>query len=172
MKRVILIVGLSLLLNKSFSQSDSAYSAIRAKNMEILENSINDAMSDPALLKPYEVTANHMHFISKSMDLILSQKDDTLVSISQTKGFSGVLISENGEVMETSDPEVLEELIKKLRSILPNNISRNPDFVYDDVFLGDTTRSEIWNFTDTNGKSSRFGVHFTNGQITVFYFKI
>jgi len=166
MKSLIIILSSILISSFSFCQ-------IGEKQKDSLKSIISHAISEPSLNVPYRVTTNHLQYTSRSLALIMSKRDSCLIKISQTPRFSGVLVeNENGGISETTDSTIIANLILKIRESVPSTMAMAPTEIIEEALFGDSTRIEWWNFQSKDGKPSKFGVEFTNGQMTVIYFKI
>lgn len=175
MKKIISISVIALIISfQGISQSRQADSIeILKYNHKVIGNAIEELISDPDLNKPYFVTTNHKDFRGKGMDMIKNNQDSFFIKISQLPSFSGVLIEdEYGHVEETMDTSLIAKNINELQSQITNSISSSPTRIYESYFFGDSTHIEYWYFKNKKGEDSEFSITFTNGQITVLYFKI
>ena len=146
--------------------------SIEKYNNKVIADAVKEILSDEDL-RPYEVSANHGNFRGKIMDIIKRNQDSVIIKITQLPRFSGVLfLQENGKMKEISGIPSIAKIIDDLQSQIPTSISSKPDEIWDDYFLGDSTHIETWYFKNNNDKKCEFAVTFTNGQITVFTFKI
>jgi hypothetical protein len=146
--------------------------SIEKYNNKVIADAVKEILSDEDL-RPYEVSANHENFRGKIMDIIKRNQDSVIIKITQLPRFSGVLfLQENGKMKEVSGIPLIAKIIDDLQSQIPASISSKPDEIWDDYFLGDSTHIETWYFKNKNDKKCEFAVTFTNGQITVFTFKI
>lgn len=170
-RTLVLILAIS---HYSFAQnSQSADTAFTIEQEKSIDSIVSELLNDKELYKPYEVTANHMSYSTKMLEMVKNDQDSVLIRISQTPRFSGVLsIDQEGRMTEVKSLDGLADLIKKLRVEIKELSSLAPTNIETKFFLGDNTRFEDWEFKNTNGGISKFTVTFTNGQITVFLFKI
>ncbi len=146
--------------------------SIEKYNNKVIADAVKEILSDEDL-RPYEVSTNHGNFRGKMMDIIKRNQDSVIIKITQLPRFSGVLfLQENGKMKEMSGIPSIAKIIDDLQNQIPAYISSKPDEIWDDYFLGDSTHIETWYFKNNNDKKCEFAVTFTNGQITVFTFKI
>lgn len=174
MKKIISILLLTSIISfTGISQITQAEKdSIEKYNNKVISDAVKELLTDEEL-RPYEVSANHENFRGKLMDIIKDNQDSTIIKITQTPRFSGVLVvQENGTRKEISGIPSIAKVIDDLQIQIPSSISSKPDEVWNDYFLGDSTCIETWYFNNKDGKNCRFAVTFTNGQITVLTFKI
>jgi hypothetical protein len=175
MKKTITILLLTSIISfTGISQTTQVEKdAIAKHNTDVIDGVIKDLLSDEELNRPYEVIANHGDFRGRGMDIVKNNQDSILIKISQLPRFSGALIvQEDGSVNETTDISLIAKTIDDLQSQITSSVSSSPSKIWESDFLGDSTHIEWWYFKNKKGEDSKFGVTFTNGQITVLYFKI
>ena len=173
-KTTVVLLLTSIISFTGISQITQAEKdSIKKYNNKVIDDAEKEILSDEDLLRPYEVSANHGNFREKIMDIIKLNQDSVIIKITQLTRFSGVItIQENGKIKEISDAPSIAKMIDDLQSQIPSTISSKPDEIWDDYFFGDSTHIETWYFKNKNDKKCEFAVTFTNGQITVFTFKI